>query len=134
MPDGEAVLVTSVERALPESAQDRLRQHSALLEAWLTRRARIPVRWRDQSFAKMVDLVRAHLRPVQDHDVLAQSYGREHFHLLAVGRQPESTVLLARNVTEVAYALRWLEITHQVSFGPWLSVLTQDNGGYLEAR
>lgn len=128
------MLADPLERTHPESAQDRLRQHAALLEAWLTRRARIPTRWRDQSFGKMVDLVRAHLRPVQDHDVLASSYGREHFHLLAVGRQPESTVLLGRNVTEVAYALRWLEITHQVSFGPWLSVITQDNGGYLEAR
>jgi len=128
------VLVTSAERTPPELAQERLRQHAALLEAWVTRRARIPARWRDQSFGKMVDLVRAHLRPVQDHDVLASSYGREHFHMLAVGRQPESTVLLARNVTEVAYALRWLEITHRVSFGPWLSVLIQDNGGYLEAR
>ncbi|MGI8928365.1 MAG: hypothetical protein ACR2H0_02695 [Candidatus Limnocylindrales bacterium] len=128
------MLADPLERTHPESAQDRLRQHAALLEAWLTRRARIPTRWRDQSFGKMVDLVRAHLRPVQDHDVLASSYGREHFHLLAVGRQPESTVLLGRNVTEVAYALRWLEITHQVSFGPWLSVITQANGGYLEAR
>ena len=128
------MLADRLERTSPESAQDRLRQHAALLEAWLTRRARIPARWRDRSFANMVDLVRAHLQPVQDHDILASSYSREHFHVLAVGRQSESTVLLARNVTEVAYALRWLELTHQVSFGPWLSVVTQDNGAYLEAR
>ena len=128
------MLADRLERTSPESAQDRLRQHAALLEAWLTRRARIPARWRDQTFGKMVDLVRAHLRPVQDYDILVSSYSREHFHVLAVGHQPDSTVLLARNVTEVAYALRWLELTHQVSFGPWLSVVTQDNGAYLEAR
>ena len=82
----------------------------------------------------MVDLVRTHLRPILDHEMLAVSYGREHFHVLAVGRQPEANVLLSRNATEVAYALRWLELTHAVSFGPWLSVVTQDNGAYLEAR
>ena len=128
------MLAAPVEVTRHDSALERLQQHAALLEAWLTRRARIPSRWQDETFARLVDLVRAHLRPIQDHEVLALSYGHEHFHVMAVGRQPEPTILLSRNATEVAYALRWLEITHQVSFGPWLAVLTQDNGAYLEAR
>lgn len=116
------------------SANEQLQQHAALLEAWLTRRARIPSRWQDETFARLVDLVRAHLRPIHEHEVLALSYGHEHFHVMAVGRQPDPTILLSRNATEVAYGLRWLELTHRVSFGPWLGILTQDNGAYLEAR
>ncbi len=117
-----------------DSAHERLQQHAALLEAWLTRRARIPSRWQDETFGRLVDLVRAQLRPVRECEVLSLSYGREHFHVMAVGRQPDPIVLLSRNATEVAYAVRWLELTHQVSFGPWLNVLTQDNGAYLEIR
>lgn len=128
------MLTAPLERIRDDSPRHRLEQHAALLEAWLTRRVRIPSRWQDEKFARVVDLVRAHLRPVQDHTVLALSYGREHFHVTAVGHQPEPTVLLSRNATEVAYALRWLELTHGVSFGPWLAVLTQDNGSYLEVR
>lgn len=98
-----------------ESARERLQQHAALLEAWLTRRVRIPSRWQDERFGRLVDLVRAHLRPIQHREVLALSYGHEHFHVMAVGRQPDATVLLSRNATEVAYALRWLERTHGVA-------------------
>lgn len=128
------MLTAPAELSRRDSANERLQQHAALLEGWLTRRVRIPSRWQDERFGRLVDLVRAHLRPIQEHQVLALSYGHEHFHLMAVGRQPEPTVLLSRNATEVAYALRWLELTHRVSFGPWLGVLTQDNGAYLEAR
>ena len=116
-----------------QSPFERLNQHAFLLEGWLTRSARIPARWSDEQFARSVDLVRAHLRPIRSQYLLGLSYAREHFHVMAVGQPPLPPVLLSRNATEVAYAVRWLEIAREVSFGPWQSIIGQDNSAYLEA-
>jgi hypothetical protein len=105
-----------------DAPADRLASHGELLALWLARSDRIPTRWRSTGFTRIVDLVRTHLRPIHDRHVLARSYTREHFHVIAVGRPLAAEVLLERDATEVAYALRWLELGG-FRGGPWSSLV-----------
>ena len=108
---GSAALdASTIEAPAATAHRDRLANHAAVLEAWLARPEGCPPRWRLEKFARLVDLVRSHLRPLGSRDLLAHSYSREHFHVRAVGAQPAPALLLARDATEVAYALRWLEL------------------------
>jgi hypothetical protein len=104
---------------------DRLASHSELLASWLARSGRKPARWAAPDFGRTVDLVRSHLKPIADRDVLARSYAREHFHVIGVGQPPAPGVLLGRDATEVAYAVRWLELGDARSRGPWSQLLSQ---------
>jgi hypothetical protein len=102
----------------------RLATHAELLAAWLHRPAdRLPPRWRTPGFAHSVDLVRAHLRPIRSRESLARSYGREHFQVVSVGDPPPPPVLLARNATEVAYAMRWLELADDRESVDWIALV-----------
>ena len=67
--------------------------------------ARRPARWSQPSFAREIELVRAHLAPLRSRKALAASYGREAFHLTldATARDDPGAVRLA-------YALRWVEL------------------------
>lgn len=104
-------------------ATARLAEHANLLQTWLDRPARMPPRWRSEQFARMVDLVRAHLQPIIARSLLDMSYGQENFHIISIGRPPQPVVLLSRNATEVAYAVRWLELERGAALGPWLTLL-----------
>lgn len=53
------------------------------------------------------------------------SYGQEHFHVIAVADPSTSPTLLSRNATEVAYAMRWLELGQGTVFGPWTRILDE---------
>ena len=104
---------------------ERLLEHALLLHMWLDRPSGVPARWRSATFARNVDLVRAHLRPIQTHAMLALSYGREHFHVVAIGPPPRAPQLISRDATEVAYAVRWLELDRRADLGPWHSIVAQ---------
>ena len=113
-------IVPSPVPGTPAPHDERLGLHGAILQSLLARPARIPERWRAPGFARQVDLVRSHLRPLGNHGLLAQSYGREHFN----GRPshlapPDPAGLLRRSATEVAYAMRWLELAGQQDHVPW---------------
>jgi hypothetical protein len=97
----------------------RLAEHAALLEKWLTAGRRVPIMWSTEHFARTVELVRTHLRPLASSQSLGLSYSREHFQTLAVGPAPSSSSLMSRNATEVAYAIRWLELVGGRALGPW---------------
>ena len=107
----------------PETAPRRLSEHAALLCDWLGRPARLPARWRSAFFARSVDLVRSHLRPIVSQELLALSYSREHFHVVAVGQPSEPPRLLSSDATEVAYAARWLELDAGRTLGSWSSLI-----------
>ena len=78
-----------------------------------------PAAWSLPGFAREVDLVRLHLRPVRSRQVLAASFGREAFHAgssIAAG--------VSAGPVAVAYALRWLELGDGVErprFDVWLA-------------
>ncbi len=106
------------------SADERLHIQSVVLAGLLRSRARRPERWRAPGFARQVELVRAHLRPIRSQESLTHSYAREHFHIEAIdSATPTARGLLLRSATEVAYALRWLELADGESRGPWRSIL-----------
>lgn len=102
---------------------ERLLEHAVLLHMWLEKPARVPERWRSSTFARNVDLVRAHLKPIQTHDMLCLSYGREHFHIVAVGPPPRAPQVISSDATEVAYAVRWLELDRGTDLGAWRSIV-----------
>ena len=77
-----------------------------------------PAAWSLPGFAREVDLVRLHLRPVSTRQVLAASFGREAFH---AGPPCASS---PKGPVAVAYAIRWLEVGDHVvrpAFEIWLA-------------
>ena len=77
-----------------------------------------PAAWSLPGFAREVDLVRLHLRPVSSRQVLAASFGREAFHA------GPSTTTSAGGAVAVAYAIRWLELGDRMerpAFEVWLA-------------
>ena len=118
------MLIAETPRERPVESE-RLMEHAVLLHMWLEMPTRVPARWRSATFARNVDLVRAHLRPILTHEALALSYGREHFHVAAIGPPPRAPQLISRDATEVAYAVRWLELDRGAALGPWLTVVTE---------
>jgi len=94
----------------------------ALAALWVIRDSRRPAdrpaAWSRPGFAREVDLVRLHLRPVATRQVLAASFGREAFH----AGPPAGAV--PRGPVAVAYAIRWLELGDRVerpAFEIWLA-------------
>ena len=94
----------------------------ALAALWVIRHSRRPAdrpaAWSLPGFAREVDLVRLHLRPVATRQVLAASFGREAFH----AGPPAGAV--PRGPVAVAYAIRWLELGDRVerpAFEIWLA-------------
>jgi hypothetical protein len=78
-----------------------------------------PAAWSRPGFAREVDLVRLHLRPVRSRQVLAASFGREAFHA-----GPSRAAGATAAPVAVAYALRWLELGDRVdrpAFEVWLA-------------
>jgi hypothetical protein len=78
-----------------------------------------PTAWSRPGFAREVDLVRLHLRPIRTRQVLAASFGREAFH---AGSAPAATVL--GGPVAVAYAIHWLELGDRFdrpAFEVWLA-------------
>ena len=118
------VLIADAATERPTQSE-RLIEHALLLHMWLDRPARVPARWLSATFARNVDLVRAHLRPIHTHAMLALSYGREHFHIVAVGPPPRAPQLISRDATEVAYAVRWLELDRGADLGAWRTIVVQ---------
>jgi hypothetical protein len=104
-------------------ADVRLADNARLLSAWLERMPeRLPQRWRSPDFGRLVDLVRTHLRPIGSEALLAFSYEREHFHMAPDISPPSARALLSRDATEVAYALRWLELSSGTPRAPWVEL------------
>ena len=101
-----------------------LSMHADILYQLLARPEDYPLRWRAPGFGRQVDLVRAHLRPINSHESLDRSYAREHFHIDRIGTAPPSPEgLLRRSATDVAYAHRWLELSGRRDEGPWITLL-----------
>src|SRR6188474_1341509 len=78
-----------------------------------------PGAWSRPGFAREVDLVRVHLRPIRSRQVLAGSFGREAFHA-----GPAIGSATAGGSVAVAYAIRWLELGDGVerpAFEVWLA-------------
>jgi hypothetical protein len=78
-----------------------------------------PAAWCRPGFAREVDLVRLHLRPVRTRQILAASFGREAFHA-----GPSIAAGATAGPVAVAYALRWLELGDRVdrpAFEVWLA-------------
>lgn len=77
------------------------------------RAGRVPARWRLAGFARSVDLVRDQLGPLRDRAMLADSFEREGARLAALRRLAADPALppLPVDPLEVAYAVRWLELT-----------------------
>jgi hypothetical protein len=103
------------------AAADRALELDAerLLRLLSLRRGR-PPRWGAPAFAREVDLVRAHLRPIRERALLASSFGREAFHGQAA---PGSDVALGGSAVRVAYALRWLELGEGLARDDWRSLI-----------
>jgi hypothetical protein len=101
----------------------RLLEHALLLHIWLEQPTQVPPKWRSAPFARNVDLVRAHLQPITSHELLARSYGREHFHMVAIAVPIRAPEVISSDATEVAYAVRWLELDRGTRFGPWRSII-----------
>jgi hypothetical protein len=77
-----------------------------------------PAAWSLPGFAREVDLVRLHLRPVNSRPILAASFGREAFHA------GPSTAATPGGAVAVAYAIRWLELGDRIerpAFEVWLA-------------
>jgi hypothetical protein len=101
-----------------------LSMHADILYQLLARPEDYPLRWRAPGFGRQVDLVRAHLRPINSHESLDRSCAREHFHIDRIGTAPPSPEgLLRRSATDVAYAHRWLELSGRRDEGPWVTLL-----------
>ncbi len=100
-----------------------LRIHATSLQRALAKPVRRPARWASPAFAREVDLVRSHLRPIRSLDMLAASYGRESFQAGNAAEEGGASTILARSATEVAYALRWLEISGAASEAPWVVLI-----------
>lgn len=111
---------TATERLIEDR---RLLEHALLLHLWLEQPTQVPDKWRNAPFARSVDLVRAHLQPISSHEMLARSYGREHFHMVAIAVPVRAPEVISRDATEVAYAVRWLELDRDMTFGAWLSII-----------
>lgn len=121
---GHAGRVLSVPKATERLIEDRrLLERALLLHLWLEQPTQVPPKWRSAPFARNVDLVRAHLQPISSHEMLARSYGREHFHMVAIAVPRRAPEVISRDATEVAYAVRWLELDRDTKFGPWLSLI-----------
>jgi hypothetical protein len=78
-----------------------------------------PQAWSRPGFAREVDLVRLHLRPIRTRQVLAASFGREAFHA-----GPAIGGVAAGGSAAVAYAIRWLELgdgVERAAFEIWLA-------------
>src|SRR5262245_38290457 len=78
-----------------------------------------PAVWSRPGFAREVDLVRLHLRPVRSRQILAASFGREAFHAGISTAAGTSAGPVA-----VAYAIRWLELGDRIErplFEIWLA-------------
>jgi hypothetical protein len=78
-----------------------------------------PLVWSLPGFAREVDLVRLHLRPIRTRQILAASFGREAFHA-GLG----NATAAAAGPVAVAYAIRWLELGDRVDrprFEIWLA-------------
>jgi hypothetical protein len=89
----------------PLSPDQALALDARYLVSLLSQPARQPWRWSTSAFAREVDLVRSHLRPIRSRAALAASFGREAFHIRAV---PDSGITMS--AVRVAYATRWLEL------------------------
>jgi hypothetical protein len=115
-----------LERPDPDVA---LAAAAELLVRLLARPARRPYRWTAPAFAREVELVRSHLRPIGTRGSLAASFGREAFHGPKPGRGPE----LATAV-QVAYAIRWLELGDGGTWPGWRSLFADPNPGPVTLR
>jgi hypothetical protein len=83
-----------------------------------------PDAWSLPGFAREVDLVRLHLRPVNSRPVLAASFGREAFHAGPSIAAAKGGTTAAGGPVAVAYAIRWLELGDRVdrpAFEVWLA-------------
>jgi hypothetical protein len=89
----------------PLSPEQALALDARYLVSLLGQPERQPRRWATAAFAREVELVRSHLRPIRTRDALAASFGREAFHV-----RPPSDTGVAMSAVRVAYATRWLEL------------------------
>jgi hypothetical protein len=81
--------------------------------------ARRPERWAQPAFGAQVELIRRHLAPVRTRRTLAQSYGREAFHLA-----PTPSDHSDPDPIRLAYALRWLELRDGATGPSWQTLLS----------
>ena len=79
---------------------------------------RRPARWSEPAFTREIELVRLHLEPLRSRKALANSFGREAFHMTIdeLNRDDPGAV-------RVAYALRWLELGDGAKGQSWPALL-----------
>jgi hypothetical protein len=113
---GALAAVRPVADGRPKGHTRRLR-----ISAWALSRAlrdprRLPASWSGVGFAGRVDRVRAQLLPIVSLSALVDCYAREH------GRRQARTGadrLFRDAEVDLAYALRWLELTGRLDERPW---------------
>jgi hypothetical protein len=84
--------------------------------------------WASPSFAREVELVRAHLAPLRNRRSLTASFGREAFHSLGGDAGPGETRAGGTPIgpTRAAYAIRWLELGSGTSLPAWTRLLARE--------
>lgn len=95
------------------------------VEGLLSRRVGRANRWAAPSFAREVEVIRAHLAPIRSTTSLAASFGREAFH------HPEQSAAsgLGLSAIRVAYALRWIELRDGSLLARWAALVGGDATG-----
>lgn len=93
-----------------QAAADTLRSAAITLAWYLDDASTAPSRWRALSFRRTVSRIRDQLAPIASLAALADSYGSEAV-LRAGSWRGESLALTEGGPLDVAYALRWLELT-----------------------
>ena len=79
---------------------------------------RRPARWSEPAFTREIELVRLHLEPLRSRKALANSFGREAFHMT-----PDEPNRDDPGAVRVAYALRWLELGDGAKGQSWPALL-----------
>jgi hypothetical protein len=116
-----------VEDAPPLDPARSLALRARVLERLIAEPHRRPDRWAVPGFGQEVDLVRIHLTPVRSRAVLVASFGRESHHVVrpAERRVGLAARSLAASPVEVAYAIRWLELTDGSGRPGWGALLAR---------
>lgn len=103
-----------------ERASDVLSLHAGVL-ASMRQRGPTPESWRTTRFERDVELVRVHLALLASCDLLVDSFRRESAYLLVTRHLSvaDAEHVLATSAVDVAYAIRWLELTGTARPAAW---------------
>lgn len=101
--------------------------HAGVLASMLGRDS-LPPPWLGARFERDVGLIRDHLALLRSRALLVESFQRESAYLLATRHLSvaDAERILATSAVDVAYAIRWLELTRRARAVPWAQwIVTQ---------